>query len=159
MRSTLMAAALAAVACSAPAVASADSHAYNAYGNSVDVFWIAAGCAGVESSCSNSIAIGFVCKKKRLEPEQSGSYHFKDGTSARKLVVDDCSSGWSTSHGTGNKGSKKRCAAISAVTNGETHASASCGYTDSEYEALKNGTNASLRKGPTTTKLPGYPKR
>jgi len=75
------------------------------------------------------------------------------------LVVADCTAGWSSRDGTGNKGSKKRCAAIWTETNGEAHALSNCGYTESEYEDLKNGTNASLRKGPTTTRLPGYPKR
>lgn len=66
-----------------PAVASSKKwRANNNTDVKVKVFWAAAGCAGVKSACDGS-NVTFVCKSKTLNPGDSSSYKFPDGTSAR----------------------------------------------------------------------------
>ena len=114
----------------------AKSHVYNETNQDVTVYWQAAGCAGVKPtpSCdkvTNNVMT--VCKKKVLASGESSEYHFKDGTSGRKVLAIQCyrggeASDWNYAN-TGNKGDKKRCAVISEKVK--------CKYSQAEYDALK----------------------
>jgi hypothetical protein len=57
-------------------------------GYKVKVFWTADGCAGVKPRCKTSDGdVLTVCKAKTLQPGESSSYKFDDGTSNRKKQV------------------------------------------------------------------------
>ena len=68
-----------------------DSKKWRANNNSdqtVKVYWVAAGCAGVKPSCKDKAdPIGVVCKTKILQPGESSFYKFKDGTSGREKLA------------------------------------------------------------------------
>ena len=123
---------LAAMTCGLPPTVSAKSKFYNAVGGNIDVFWTAAGCAGIKSSCSEAV-IYTVCKYKGLYSGEKSSYSFKDGTSNREVLAIKCSNWNSDISSTKNGGKKGRCAAIKRSNN--TFAT-KCGYTEEEYEQL-----------------------
>lgn len=155
MHRILTIAALVALAQGAPAVALADSHIYNATDRAVASFWSAQGCAKSAASCGDGWALNGICKKKHLSSGQSGSYHYPDTTWAREFYVVDCETGWDSSDRTGNKGSKKRCAVIYETIDGEKIATANCGYSSEEYEAIKAGSNRAAVNGPVFEKFGG----
>jgi hypothetical protein len=129
-----MVAALAVTACAIPAGAFAKSKVYNSVEGRVEVYWGALGCAGVELTCADYFEKA-VCKSKTLSTGQSGSYKFTDLTADRQVAMIHCSTGKDDFARTGNKGSKKRCA---ARTNSSGKFGAKCGYSEEEYEELKN---------------------
>lgn len=143
MKRILIAAVLAATVGAAPTALSAKSKAYNSVQGKVEVYWTALGCAGAKITCTGRIE-GFICKNKTLKTGESGSYSFNDGSSARSLVVYHCANQTGSSDNTGNKGSKKRCAAITDVNN---MFDAKCGYSEEEYKELKD-------QEPTTVEYP-----
>ena len=132
MKRILMIAALAA-ACAAPTALSAKSKFYNAIDSKVDVRWVAIGCGGIETTC-DGVPYVFICKRKTLAPGESGSYSYKGGTSKREVAAIDCKTNDDDASNTGNKGSKKRCAAI---FNDYGVFVTKCGYSEEEYKALK----------------------
>ena len=134
MKRMLMAVALVATACGSPSTVSAKSKFYNSVEGRIEVYWTAAGCAGTYITCG-AYWQDFACKKKTLRTGESGSYNFKAGTSFRQVAVVHCSSARDDFTNTGNKGNKKRCAAITN-TNGKF--GIKCGYSEEEYKALKN---------------------
>jgi hypothetical protein len=135
MKRILAAAILVAMAFGMPATASAKSKAYNATDDKVEFYWIAAGCAGYKETCGKGY-VSLVCKKKKLNPGESSKYGFKTGTSDRQLLAVNCETYAFDWRDTGNKGSKKRCAAI---YNDDDRFDLKCGYSSEEYQDLKNG--------------------
>ncbi len=123
----------------------ANSHVFNGTQVDVAVYWIAAGCAGVKPAPSCEKAdknVTTVCKKKVLAPGESSDYHFKDGTSGRRVKAAYCynnglNADWNSDN-TGNKGNKKHCA-----VNGSSVQSfnVKCHYSQEEYDALKANSN------------------
>jgi len=122
----------------------ANSNVYNATDNKAWIYWQAAGCAGVKSqpSCGESglsVDIFTVCKKQTLLSGETGDYHFKDGTSNRKVQTWQCSTKGDTADyniaSTGNKGDKKRCAVIAGDTK---ITKVKCGYSKTAYDTLKS---------------------
>ncbi|HBC08230.1 MAG TPA: hypothetical protein DC046_11725 [Rhodospirillaceae bacterium] len=67
--------------------AQADSKKWRANNHtdySVNVYWIATGCAGMEYPCDDGDLMQLVCKKKKLSKGEETSYEFEDSTSDRK---------------------------------------------------------------------------
>jgi len=125
---------VAVAACAVPEAASAQSEVYSAVDGRLEVLWQAWGCAGIEGLCTGGHT-DLICHKTNLRKGESASYHFKDGTSDRKVIIEHCSSNHESWDWTGNKGNKKRCA---ATKNGDT-VTFKCGYTVEEYVKIKAG--------------------
>jgi hypothetical protein len=119
----------------------ANSHVLNTTKSEVWVYWQAAGCAGVKSlpSCATEKNAFTVCKKTVLQPGEIDDYNYPDGTSGRRVLASMCYSNGKIEDfndaQTGNKGEKKRCALL---REGAEALKVKCGYTQSEYDALKS---------------------
>ena len=119
----------------------AGSKVYNGSDREIEVFFIAAGCAGIKPlklSCSSGGLLDVVCKKARVGPGEETKYFFKALTSNRQVAVYWCegnSEAYET-RTTKNKGSKKRC---SVLNNGSQRLQLDlkCGYSESEFKAVK----------------------
>jgi hypothetical protein len=142
MKRILMIAVVAAMATAAPTTLSAKSKFFNAIDSKVDVRWVAIGCGGIETTC-DGVPYVFICKRKTLKPGESGSYSYKGGTSKREVAAINCNTDDDDASNTGNKGNKKRCAAI---FNDYGVFVTKCGYSEEEYKALKASFGIEHRK-------------
>ncbi len=125
-----------------PLSVEAGSKVYNGSDRKIEVFFTAAGCAGVKSaslSCAAD-ANALVCKKARLGPGEEAKYFFKPGTSNRQVSVFWCegSAEGQETRGTKNKGPKKRCSVLNSGKQSPA-LTLKCGYSESDFKTLKAG--------------------
>ncbi len=117
----------------------ANSNIFNDTPYKISAIWTAAGCAGQKSHMCDDKGIGYsvACKRAYVTSGESDDYHFKDGTSGRKMTAIACIDGKakSDSASTGNKGEKKRCV---ARIKSDGKFGLKCGYSQSQYQQIKS---------------------
>jgi hypothetical protein len=134
--------ALGALLASASQAAFAESHVYNGYSETIQIFWQATGCFGVKYPCGEYAAVDYVCSHKQADSGDSDTYSFKSGTSERRVRIAVCSDYHGTSsmpkESTSDGGDKKRCAVYPVGSGFNAH----CGYSEEEYDRCKADSSA-----------------
>lgn len=118
-----------------PHKAQAESQVYNATDKTITIFWQASGCRRTQDSKTCSYTETFVCKRKELDPGKTADYEYKKWTADRMIRAVSCSGRQQTvvDSMTENIGDESRCVAQTA---GNGSFEVTCGFSESEFEAL-----------------------